>query len=310
MQNTLFTTKVLHLSTKEAQADPGAVCTSTLADLLLTSRWKDRVEAVRAEADPDRQKALKEKLPLILPSLAEGSTLHPQHFIHSGFVVLDLDAKDNPRVEGFDTLKERIAAVPYVAYCGRSCRGKGWMLLVPITAPSLHREIYGSLLDDFAKIGLTLDPSCINLNRARFVSYDPDPYVNTGAVSYGKVRQHNRELVRRAEGRELTDADTDAHLNAILEEVEAKKVDVTGSRRQWIEMLIALANTYGEGGRSYAHRVSRFYPSYTPEETDKEFSDLLTRKDYAIGMGTFFHHARQELNRHAFDVALAEEDSF
>lgn len=307
MQNTLFNTKVLWLRCKTDQAKPGAVYTDTLASLLLLDRWKACVEAVRQEADPGHQNALKNELPVILPSLREGSTLHPENFVHSGFVVLDLDAKDNPDVEGFDTLKERIASVPYVAYCGRSCRGKGWLLLVPITDTTRHREIYRALLADFATIGLKLDPSCINLNRLRFVSYDPDPYVNTAATPYGKVLPAKEAGAASAGTRGLTDAEMDAGLQEILEAIEERKLDITGSREQWIKMLIALANTYGEDGRSYAHRLSQFYPGYSPEETDKEFSDLLRHTEYSIGMGTFFYYARQALAPYAFDAALEEE---
>lgn len=306
-QKSIFCTKVLFLRCKSAQPDPGAIYTATLADLLLTDRWKDRVEEVRNEQDPARQKALKEQLPVILPSLAEGSTLRPANYLHSGYVVLDLDAKDNPDVEDFDQIKTRVAEVPYVAYCGKSCRGKGWLMLVPISDTARHRDIYRALLSDFKQIGLKLDPSCINLNRLRFVSYDPDPYVNTGAVPYGKILPSTKKAMKAAEGRELTDAETDARLLEILAECDARKLDITGSREQWIKMLIALASTYGEEGRTYAHRLSQYYPGYTVEETDREYQDLLTRKDYTITMGTFFFYARKALGQHVFDEALAVE---
>jgi len=306
----IFNTRVLWLPSKESQNDPDGARTATLATLLLSDKWKDKVEAVRAEADPERQKALKDALPVFLPSLAEGSVLRPQNFRHSGYVVLDLDAKDNPYIEGFDRLKEEIHAVPYVAYCGRSCRGKGWLLIVPILDTSRHREIYRALLSDFQKIGLKLDPSCVNLNRLRFVSYDPDPYINTAAVPYGKVLPSHRKQMKEGAGRLLTDAETDAKVVEILDACDAGGLDITGDRAQWIKMLIALANTYGEGGRGYAHRLSRHYPGYSYEETDREYTDLLGRRDYEIGIGTFFYMARQELGRRVFDAELAkvEED--
>lgn len=304
----IFNTRVLWLPSKERQVNPGAARTDTLASLLLSEKWRNQVEAVRAETDPERQRALKDALPVFLPSLAEGSTLQPQSFVHSGFVVLDLDAKDNPDIEGFDRLKEEIGAVPYVAYCGRSCRGKGWLLIVPISDPSRHREIYRALLSDFQKIGLHLDPSCVNLNRLRFVSYDPDPYINTAATPYGKVLPTHRRQMKETAGRLLTDAETDAKVREILDACDAARLDITGNREQWIKLLIALANTYGEGGRDYAHRLSAHYPGYSPEETDREFSDLLGRKDYEIGIGTFFYIARQELGRHIFDAELAKAE--
>jgi len=302
----LFNTSVVWLVRKSMQDDPAALKTSTLASLLLTDVWRDRVEAVRSETDPDRQRRLKSELPVFLPSVAAGSTLRPQNFLHSGFVALDLDAKDNPGVEGFDNLKNEVGAVPYVAYCGRSCRGRGWLLIVPISTPERHRETYRALLSDFQAIGLKLDPSGVNINRLRFASYDPDPYVNTGAVPYGKLLVSHRKQMQDGAGGLLTDAETDAKLLGILERCDAGGYDITGNRAQWVRMLTALANTYGEGGRVYAHRVSCHYPGYTPEETDAVFSDLLGR-DYEIGIGTFFYTARQELNKYAFDSEFSNE---
>jgi hypothetical protein len=304
----IFNTRVLFLPNKESQSLPGVTKTATLAALLLSETWRAQVEAVRAETDPARQQALKDALPVFLPSLAEGSTLRPQSFRHSGFVVLDLDAKDNPDIDGFDRLKEEIGAVPYVAYCGRSCRGRGWLLIVPITDPSRHREIYRALLSDFQKIGLRLDPSCINLNRLRFVSYDPAPYVNTAAVPYGKVLPTHKKEMKETAGRLLTDAETDAKVREILDACDADRLDITGNRAQWIKLLISFANTYGEAGRDYAHRLSSHYPGYSHEETDREFSDLLGRRDYETGIGTFFYIARQELGRHIFDAELAKAE--
>lgn len=305
-QKSIFCTKVLFLRCKSAQPDPGAVHTATLADLLLTDRWKDRVEEVRNEQDADRQKALKEQLPVILPSLAEGSTLRPANYLHSGYVVLDLDAKDNPDVEDFDQIKTRVAEVPYVAYCGKSCRGKGWLMLVPISDTARHRDIYRALLSDFEQIGLKLDPSCINLNRLRFVSYDPDPYVNTGAVPYGKVLPAPVSKHQPPQSEEDL-AELKRRVEEILAEADAQQIDLPETYHQQIQMLTGFAKTFGEEGRPYAHLLAKHCTTYDPDRIDRTYSDLLKHPEYKNTIGSFFYVARQVMGKHVFDDALAAE---
>lgn len=325
MYQSIFKAKVSFLPCVDA--DDTDLTTMTLAKALLSDEWRAKVEAVRAETDPVRKALLKsglpskptqaqryavraEKdpqtreqlrngLPCFLPSGTFERATDTGLLEHSGFISIDLDAKDNPDTADFARLKEKVSAVPCVAYCGQSCRGAGYVLIIPIADPARHREHFKALQADFETCGLIIDPSGINVSRKRFVSYDPDPYINTGAKVYTYTMPERAE--RPAVVRTQPDDATTAKLETITQEIEAQQMDITGSYWDWVRVLSALANYLGEDGRDYAHRLSRFYSGYDYAATDAKFSNLLQHPEYSIKIGTLFYIARQELGKHDFD---------
>jgi hypothetical protein len=55
----------------------------------------------------------------------------------------------------------------------------------------------------------------------------------------------------------------------------------------------ALADALGESGRSYYHRLSRFYPSYSQSEANKQFDNCLKAHGHGITIKTLYHLAKQ-----------------
>ena len=168
-------------------ADDSEIETISLAQALFSDAWRAKVEAIRAEKNPAKQKALKDALPCFMPA---GTFRHPDNsglIAPSGFLYADIDYKpekgENTALGGFD-LKAEIWRVPFVAYCGLSCRGAGYSLLIPIADPAKYRDYYKALQVDFEKCGLTLDPACKNIGRKKFVSWDAYPYINPAARPY------------------------------------------------------------------------------------------------------------------------------
>lgn len=279
--------------------------TISLAAALLSDTWRAQVEAVRVEADPERRKALKRALPCFTPAgtitrQLDGGGDHLQ--TPSGFLCVDIDAKDNAGVEDFASLKDKAAQVPNIAYCGHSCGGAGFFLLIPIADPSKYRDYYKALQADFARCGLSIDPACKDTCRKRFVSWDPDPYINTAARPYAHTLPAREYTTRELLGRPLDRNETAAKVEAVIRACEAHRWDITADRAEWVRILAALAHTFGEAGRDYAHRISAIYPHYTPAETDKNFTSVLNPSPGAApaNIGTFFYIARQEIGR-AFD---------
>lgn len=74
--------------------------------------------------------------------------------------------------------------------------------------------------------------------------------------------------------------------------IEATKTDITGDYRRWLEIGFALNEALGEEGRSYFHRISRFYPSYDEVETDKQYDKCMRSKGEGIKTGTLFYFAK------------------
>ena len=106
---------------------------------------------------------------------------------HSNLLCIDIDKKDNLDVDWFDDMKHEWHNIPQILYAGRSIRGKGWFAIFHIAYPDKHEAQFEALRRDFANSGLIIDKACKNVNRMRFISYDPEPYVNEDATLYTKV---------------------------------------------------------------------------------------------------------------------------
>ena len=79
----------------------------------------------------------------------------------------------------------------------------------------------------------------------------------------------------------------------IVREIEQRAIDITPNYKDWVELGFALVDGLGENGREYYHRISRFYPNYQREETDKQYTHCLQSKGQGITIRSFFHLANQ-----------------
>ncbi|MBQ3843690.1 MAG: DUF3987 domain-containing protein [Bacteroidales bacterium] len=82
-------------------------------------------------------------------------------------------------------------------------------------------------------------------------------------------------------------------IEQLVTAVESSMIDIAPSYSDWLDMAFALSDALGEGGRSYFHRLSRFYPSYDEREADKQFTACLRSKGSGITIKTLFHLAKQ-----------------
>lgn len=294
LHRSIFTAKVTFLPSPKASPDKFKA--KTLASVLLGGSWKDAVRAVREETDPQRQAALKHALPCFTPSGTFRTAKASGLVEHSGFICLDLDLHDNARIRNFADLKKYIHALPFVAYCGLSCRGAGFFLLVPVADPSKHREYYRALQADFARAGLKVDPSCKDVSRKRFVSYDPDPYVNTAAHVYSYTLPGDegqaREIVRRPV---LPDDATVRAFHESLRQIEDLGLDITGGDyHRMRQVATAIVNAYGEEGRPIVHRIFQRFEYYDASITDDHFDALLEHVgEYAETLAIINSYTRQ-----------------
>ncbi len=86
---------------------------------------------------------------------------------------------------------------------------------------------------------------------------------------------------------------TNSDIEEITRRIESSSVDIAPNYADWRDLGFALADALGEGGRTYYHRLSRFYPSYSQSETDKQFDNCLKAHGHGITIKTLFHLAKQ-----------------
>lgn len=78
-------------------------------------------------------------------------------------------------------------------------------------------------------------------------------------------------------------------IEIIISRIEAAAVDIAPNYADWRDLGFALSDEMGESGRSYFHRLSRFYSGYTETETNKQFDNCIKAKGHGITIKTFYH---------------------
>ena len=90
-----------------------------------------------------------------------------------------------------------------------------------------------------------------------------------------------------------TSNNKEEEIERIICEIEQRAVDIAPEYKDWVELGFALVDGFGENGREYYHRISRFHPDYQREETDKQYTRCLQAKGQGITIRSFFHLAGQ-----------------
>ena len=89
-------------------------------------------------------------------------------------------------------------------------------------------------------------------------------------------------------------ANADAEeIESIIQQIEAKQIDIATAYTDWRDIGFALAEGFGESGRDYFHRISKFYPAYTSNECETQYNNCLKANGQGITLKTFFFHAKQ-----------------
>jgi hypothetical protein len=88
-------------------------------------------------------------------------------------------------------------------------------------------------------------------------------------------------------------SDLEHEIEQLVCSVESASTDIAPDYASWRDLGFALADALGESGRSYFHRLSRFYTSYDEREADKQFTACLRSHGSGITINTLFHLAKQ-----------------
>lgn len=117
--------------------------------------------------------------------------------------------------------------------------------------------------------------------------FNPNDWLNTVAPSPNLPKASKAPITPSAP------ISLDDEIEQLVTAVESASVDIASSYSDWLDMAFALSDALGEGGRSYFHRLSRFYPGYNEKEADRQFSACLHSKGTGITISTLFHLAKQ-----------------
>lgn len=166
-----------------------------LHEILFDTRYREQVEKIRTETDITKRRELKNALPNYTPSGLYNDSVKGKNLREStGLICIDIDKKDNCNIQNFSQMKKEISIIPYIIYCGLSVSGEGYFCLFRIVQPENFSQHFNSIQRDFERCGITIDSQCCNINRVRYISFDPDPYINLEALVYDRIIEEKNNL--------------------------------------------------------------------------------------------------------------------
>ena len=264
-----------------------------LGTFLFCKEYKDDILRLRAVFDKEKRNALKRSLPQATISGVFSPTRAKNNLSqHSGLICVDIDAKDNPDILDWETLKQDLSVLPQIAYCALSVSGKGLFLVIPLRYPEKHLQQFRQLQIDFRKMGIMIDSACSDITRLRCLSYDEHPIINENATLYEGVYVEKPKHKSFPTCFIYEGENTSAEVAVCCRKIQQCGIDITASYGDWLKVGCALA-TLGESGRSLFHICSRQNAKYNAAKTDKMFTDLLRRNYQQVNIGTFFWMCKQ-----------------
>jgi hypothetical protein len=249
---------------------------------LTSSKYKDKVEAIRSTKDKQTRGELKSHLPAITPSGLFSYRSQNSLLIHSGLIQIDID----DLYEGdLEHIKKDLQKLDEIAYLGVSVSGKGLWGLIPIPPdPESHRDYFEVLSQTFEEmLGITLDDKPKNVASLRGYSYDPQAYFNHSAIPFinksKPIPKSNPKPVKR-EGNEATSSK--GLEDWIIREMENLTV---GDRHAGRLKLARQAGGFVAGGSMDSLILERLIQSYLGQYGGYDTSHTQTKEIKAIRDG-------------------------
>lgn len=88
-------------------------------------------------------------------------------------------------------------------------------------------------------------------------------------------------------------ADNQESIEAYIKLIEQSGTDITKNYADWRNIGFAIAEEYGESGRNYFHRISKFHSSYDSKDCDEQYSKCINAKGHGVTIATLYHHLHQ-----------------
>lgn len=163
----------------------GSICKEEIEAVRMIDRTTHETEYKKAKA-----KVLSYTPSCLCPIGGSAKAENVEHV--NPLIALDIDEKENKGIT-LEEMRKKINSLPFVMYSSMSVGGRGMYALIPILEENKNdfKGVFKALESDFKGLGLTLDSSCINVNRERYMSYDKAEYWNTKCEIYDKKKNTN-----------------------------------------------------------------------------------------------------------------------
>ena len=259
---------------------------NTFLDYVKTGKWEDQVHRIRCIKDYNERKMAKEKMPYVtLSGYFAAERKASLITTHTGYLAMDIDNIAN-EIEGTKTLLQGDA---YVNAIFTSVSGTGLCVIFKIDKDK-HKEAFESIADYLLKTyQIIIDPSCKDVSRPRYVSFDPDLYYNEQSILWKKY------LPKPKQRKVSSTIFVQTEFDEVIRQMVQMNVSCVEDYRDWISIGFGLADTFGERGRHYFHALSQCSSKYESSICDKQYTHCLksNSSNGKITIATIYYFAKQ-----------------
>jgi hypothetical protein len=299
-----------------------ARCTTTLDEIVESIRIGEfaaamnRVRDYCAAGNTKAAGLAKKALPAVsLSGTVTGlrkSALADGRFIHSGFLQVDIDDKDNPDMT-LDDIRQVLVADQRIVAGFITPSGAGMKGIARIRPDADHKASFLSVERHFASLGIVIDTSCKDPVRLCFLSYDPEAWIDQTRTEVFEplppdvlddLMLHNKRRatideqwqaptptrVRKASSTITEDGRLILHNTSTaltLDDLrEMIAVIPQPDYQEWIEICSAAWNTFG-------HDATEILESQWAEVEKGEYAKKFIHRLQDFRQGTLWHHAQK-----------------
>jgi hypothetical protein len=236
-------------------------------------KWKHLIEPIRIEPDSKKRAALKRNIPSLTISGVFEERKEENLLEHSGFICIDID---------HFTDKTQLLTDQYTYALMKSASGGGLAVIVKIDKEK-HKESFKWLQNYYYKFfGIVVDSAPSNVASLRFVSYDPEIYVNE------KSKKAKTLLLTPKKVKSLPIVLPQNKVGELVRECVDAGKDLAPDYEKYRNLGFALADGFGEDGRVYFHSLCSVNEKYDSRHADKQYNECLKNRKSGITVGSFY----------------------
>lgn len=205
----------------------------------------------------------------------------------NGFIVIDFD--DN-QID--DDKYRKIRNDKYTHIIHRSFSGgNNYCVFIKID-PERFRDSFDGLGQYyFDNFDLTVDASCKNKNRLRFISYDPDIFVNEKS---SKFIPKNVKKTQAPKPKELNFIYHQDDFENIMMQIHDRQINLLQEDYfRYVRVGMGLANHFGIDGLDRFDYICSFGSKYNAERTEKDYKGFVKNSTGECTIATFYYYCKQ-----------------
>ena len=214
--------------------------------------WQDFVidaRVLKQKGDIAGYKALKIQAPCISGSalMNEGKKESSNILSMNGYILIDIDCDiDNISLQ-------RLKNDKYTSILHRSFGGDGVVIFVKIDPLKFVESFEGLAQHYYSNYDIVIDSSCKNINRLRFISYDPEIFTNDKASRFVAKAKPKKEIKIK----EYVYVESD--FNNLLSQISQRHIDLCQEDYfRYIRIGFAIAEKFGRNGEEMFHNVCQY----------------------------------------------------